>query len=360
MKNDESFMQRALLLAARGEGVVEPNPCVGAVIVKKGKIIAEGRHKRYGGAHAEVEAIWNAKGSLKGSTLYVNLEPCSHYGKTPPCVDLIVRSGIGRVVAAMGDPNPLVNGKGFAALRKAGVNVVKGALKEAAMRLNAPFAKYIIQGIPYVYAKWAMTLDGKIATRTGDSRWISSDRSRMFARSFRDKVQAIIVGVNTVIADDPLLAPSHRSSRLPLRVILDTHGRLPLRSRIARSARDFPTMVVTSDRVARTRRLSLERLGCIILPLKRLTIGNVLRTIGNCGCQKVLIEGGGKVHASALEEKVVDEVMIFIAPKIVGGEKATTPVEGMGISHMEKSFRLSEMTVERFGEDILVRGRLRP
>lgn len=352
---DQAFMRRALELAEKGGLAVAPNPRVGAVVVRAGRIVGEGFHRRFGGPHAELVALRAAGPRARKATLYVSLEPCSpHPKKTPPCTDLIARSGVARVVCAMRDPNPLVRGRGMALLRRAGIRVDVGLLSREAAELNSAFIKFHATGLPWVAVKWAATLDGKIATRTGDSRWISGERSRAWLHRWRDTFQAILVGSGTVLRDDPMLRGARST---PARIVLDTHARTPLAAQLVRTARDHPTWIAVSSKAPAGRVRALERAGVQILSLELLDLKLVLEALAGQGLHRILVEGGGEVHSSVLEERLADEVCIFIAPKIVGGRDAKTPVEGEGCARMADALALDHLDVERLGEDVLLRGR---
>ncbi len=355
---DERFMRRALELAGRGGTRTAPNPLVGAVVAQNGRNIGEGWHRACGGPHAEVHALRAAGARARGATLYVNLEPCSpHPKKTPPCCELIVRSGVARVVAAMRDPNPLVDGRGLARLRRAGLRVSTGVLAAEARELNAPFVKFHTRGLPYVVAKWAMTLDGKIAARTGDSRWVSGERSRGWLRRYRDTFHAILVGSGTVLRDDPSL---HGARTRPARIVLDSQARTPLDATIVRTAREQTTILAVSASAPAEKVRALERRGVEVLRLGVLDLRMVFEALAREGYQKILVEGGGEVHASVLEEELADEVCVFVAPKVVGGREAKTPVEGEGLDRMAQALQVRNVTVERMGADLLLRGRMGP
>ncbi len=349
-------MRRALELAARGGTRTAPNPLVGAVVVRGGRKVGEGYHRVCGGPHAEVYALRAAGTRARGATLYVNLEPCSpHPKKTPPCCELIVRSGVARVVAAMRDPNPLVDGRGLVRLRRAGLRVSTGVLTAEARELNAPFVKFHTRGLPYVVAKWAMTLDGKIAARTGDSRWVSGERSRGWLRRYRDTFHAILVGSGTVLRDDPSL---HGARTRPARIVLDSQARTPLDATIVRTAREQTTILAVSASAPAEKLRALERRGVEVLRLGVLDLRMVFEALAREGYPKILVEGGGEVHASVLEEELADEVCVFVAPKVVGGREAKTPVEGEGLDRMAQALRIRNVTVERMGSDLLLRGRM--
>ena len=353
---DEEFMRRALELAAKAGNRTAPNPLVGAVVVKGGRVVGEGWHREYGGPHAEVHAIRAAGAKAKGATLYVSLEPCSpHPKKTPPCTDLIVRSGLSRVVAAIRDPNPMVSGRGLSILRRAGIRVLTGVCAAEAAELNAPFIKVHERGLPYVAVKWAMTLDGKIATKTGDSRWISNERSRTWLHRWRDTFHAILVGSGTLLRDDPTLRGA--KSR-PTRIILDTTARTPIDARVVKTAREQPTLLAVAPGVPDARLRRLRKAGVQVLELDVRDLRLVFEALAGEGLDKILVEGGGEVHASVLREPgLADEACVFVAPKVVGGRTAKTPVEGEGAATMAEALRLADVRLERLGDDVLIRGR---
>ncbi|HTF57536.1 MAG TPA: bifunctional diaminohydroxyphosphoribosylaminopyrimidine deaminase/5-amino-6-(5-phosphoribosylamino)uracil reductase RibD [Planctomycetota bacterium] len=353
---DERFMRRCFELAGRGRGSVEPNPMVGAVVVRGGRAVAEGWHRRFGSPHAEVDALDKAGSRAKGATLYVNLEPCSHFGKTPPCTGRILAAGVREVIAAVRDPNPAVDGRGFSLLRRRGVKVRTGPLEEEAIRLNRGFFKAHRRGLPYVGAKWAMTLDGKIATRTGDSRWVSGEKSRAWLREARDEFQAILVGANTALRDDPRLRGGKRH---PIRIILDSNARLPLEAQVVRTAKEQRTIVVVTESAPPAKVRKLERAGVQIVRLEAPDLRILFEELARSGIHSILVEGGGEVHASLFEAGLADEVIVFVAPKIIGGRDAVSPVEGEGLAKMADALGLTGLAVERRGEDILIRGRAR-
>jgi diaminohydroxyphosphoribosylaminopyrimidine deaminase/5-amino-6-(5-phosphoribosylamino)uracil reductase len=351
----ERFMRRALELAAKGEGRTAPNPMVGAVVVRGGRVVGEGWHREFGGPHAEVLALRAAGAKARGATIYVTLEPCSpHPKKTPPCCSLLAGSGVAKAVVALRDPNPMVDGRGLAALRKAGLRVETGLLEAEARALNAPFVKVHTRGLPYVVAKWAMTLDGKIATRTGDSRWVSNERSRAWLHRFRDSFQAILVGSGTLLRDDPTLRGSKRA---PSRIILDTSARTPPSAAVVRTAREQETILCVSGAASAARIRRLEAAGVRVLRLETLDLRLVFEALAREGFQKILVEGGGEVHASVFEAGLADEVCAFVAPKVVGGREAKTPVEGPGFDRMAQALAVRDVTVERIGDDLLLRGK---
>lgn len=346
-------MARALALAARGRGRTSPNPMVGCVIVRDGAIIGEGWHRRAGEPHAEVEAVGAAGGAIRGATLYVNLEPCAHYGKTPPCADMLATLRPARVVSAMLDPNALVAGKGVERLRAAGIAAEVGLLEEEARRLNEAFIKYITTNRPFVIAKCAMTLDGKIATRTGHSRWVTGEASRRLVHELRNEVDAVLVGSRTVMLDDPSLTTrlDRSDTRDPVRVILDAGEYLDTGRKVFHVSSQAPTWVaVTEDRdypsAAQVIRVPRGNGG--------VDMEILMDELGRREIMTLLIEGGGTTHASAFEAGIVDKVMFFIAPKIVGGREAITPVEGKGVGLMDEAIALTHMRATPLGEDLLI------
>jgi len=359
----QKYINRALELAIRGEGRVEPNPVVGAVLVKDGRVIGEGWHEYFGGPHAEINAINNATEPVAGATLYITLEPCAHFGKTPPCVDTIIKSGIKKVVIGVRDVNPVTAGKGIATLKKAGLEVVEGINERKAREINAPFFKLHKEGLPYIIAKWAMSIDGKIASRTGDAKWISSDESRAFVHQFRERMGAIMVGINTVLADDPTLLGRPGAKRHPKRVILDSFARLPVTSQIVKTLLQAETYVVVSPNAPQERVQKLYELGVKVFEIEEvggsLNLIKLGRKLAETGINKVLLEGGGAVLASAFETHLVDEVMVFIVPKIIGGKEAISPVGGKGIELIKDALLLEPFTVEHIGNDLLVRACLK-
>jgi diaminohydroxyphosphoribosylaminopyrimidine deaminase/5-amino-6-(5-phosphoribosylamino)uracil reductase len=360
---DWHWMRRALELAERGRGHVEPNPLVGAVVVHDGRLAGEGWHRRYGEAHAEVNALAEAGPAARGSTLYVTLEPCCHHGKTPPCTDAVLRAGIARVVAALADPFPQVAGRGAALLREAGVPVELGLGEAEARRQNAPYLKLLATGRPYVHAKWAMTLDGKIATRTGDSKWISNEQSRRRVHALRGRMDAIVAGIGTVRADDPLLTARPAGPRTPLRVILDSHGSLPLASRLVQTARDAPVLVATADAPPECV-APLRAAGCEVLAVTpeagRAGLAPLLDELGRRRLTNVLVEGGSEVLGSFLDAGAVDEVHVFIAPRLAGGGTARTPLGGRGTGRIADALPLERWETESIDGDLYVHGWLRP
>jgi diaminohydroxyphosphoribosylaminopyrimidine deaminase/5-amino-6-(5-phosphoribosylamino)uracil reductase len=360
MTTDEIWMRRALELAEHGRGAVEPNPLVGAVVVREGRCVGEGWHRRYGEAHAEVNALAAAGEHSRGATLYVTLEPCCHHGKTPPCTDAVRHAGVRRVVAAMSDPFPQVAGKGAELLRAAGVAVELGLCEAEARRLNAPYLKLLATGTPYVHAKWAMTLDGKIATRSGDSKWVSGEAARRLVHEQRGRMDAVVVGIETALADDPLLTARPPGPRAPTRVVLDSRLRLPLTSRLVRTAREAPTLVAAAEKADPERAVALEACGVEVLHLPspggRPEVTALLYELGRRRFTNVIVEGGGGVLGAFLDARAIDEFHVFVAPKLVGGAAALSPVAGQGVATMAEALRLAGWRVEVVGDDVLLHG----
>jgi len=336
---DTQFMRMALALAAGGEGRVEPNPMVGAVIVKDGRVIGAGYHRRFGGPHAEVEALRSCRRSPRGATCYVTLEPCCHWGKTPPCTEALIAAGVRRVVAAVRDPFPQVSGGGFRTLRAAGVAVSVGLLRREALSLNAPFFKLQRCGRPWVILKWAQSLDGRIATRRGDSKWISSPASRRAGHRLRGRVDAVIVGIGTVLADDPeLTCRTGPRLRTATRVVLDAYARTPTTAVLARSARRNPTLIAVGTKAPAWRVRRLERAGCEVARVAgsadRIALPRLLEELGRRRMTNVLVEGGSAVLGAFVDGGLADEAIVFVAPRIIGGAAAPGPLGGVGAADM--------------------------
>jgi len=349
-------MKKALRAAERGRGRVEPNPMVGAVLAKTGKLLATGWHKTFGGPHAEIDAFKKISQGARGATLYVTLEPCSHYGKTPPCADAIIRAGISRVIAAMKDPFPQVSGRGFCKLRQAGIQVESGLLAAEAERLNAPYLKMLRQRLPFVTLKWAMTLDGRIATVTGDSKWISGPASRKLVHRMRSKSNCVMIGVNTALFDDPELTVRHVRGRNPLRIVVDSRGRLPIRSKIAQSAQNTPTIVATTQRASQKWAQSLAKSGVEVIRLParqgRVDLKALMRELSRRGVCTVLVEGGAHLAGALMEEGLADRLAVFIGPKICLDGLA--PLVGRAVEQMAKAIRAKNTTVRKIGNDFLI------
>ena len=360
-QEDIEYMRRAMELAERGVGFTNPNPMVGAVIVKGGKVIGEGWHERCGEWHAERNAFRNCTVPAEGATMYVTLEPCCHYGKTPPCTEAIIEHGIARVVVGMEDPNPLVAGKGIALLREAGIEVVCGVEEEALREQNRVFLKYISTKLPWVAMKTAMTLDGKIATRTGDSKWITGAEARAYVHELRHRFMAILVGIGTAVADDPLLncRIEGRGVRQPIRVVVDSNARLSLDSQLVKTAGEYRTIVAHTRFAPEERVKALREAGVEMLLCKEkeglVDVRNLLELLGQSGIDSILLEGGGSLNYTFLAEGLADELYAFIAPKIVGGMNAKTPVEGAGMEKMADAINLELENVLNIGHDVLLK-----
>ncbi len=362
MGTHEFYMKRVLDLAKRGWGKTNPNPLVGALIVKNGEIVTEGYHEMPGGPHAEVAAFGNAGSSVMGGTLYVNLEPCSHYGRTPPCVERIIKEGISKVVIGMEDPNPKVSGRGIKLLQAAGIETVTGVLQQEAVKLNEIFIKYITSKRPFVIMKTAMTLDGKIASACGDSKWISGESSRQQVHSIRDRVSAVMAGVNTVMTDNPSLTTrlNDKKGKDPVRIIVDSKGVIPVNSQVINIQSSAGVIIATTSAMGAEKEKQLLDKGVRILKLDgqdgHVDLKRLMDELYLSEIDSVLLEGGGGLNAAALNSGIVDKIMIFIAAKIIGGKNAKTPVEGEGIPLMKDAIKLEKLEVSRFDEDILVEG----
>ena len=356
------YMARALSLAHQAVGATSPNPPVGAVVVKEGQIAGEGHTLPPGQNHAEVVALQKAGQRARNAILYVTLEPCCFYGRTPPCTNAIIEAGINEVHIATRDPNPKVNGKGKAELEAAGINVSLEETEEQTRALYEAYTKHVTVGMPFVIAKFAMTLDGKIATHTGDSQWVTGPTARRRVQQLRSKCDAIMVGINTVLHDDPKLTArdgdDHPLSRQPLRVVVDSHARTPLTARLLGELGDALIAVAGADQA---RVAALNDTGAQVLSLpeptnERVDLPSLLATLGQRGIVRLLIEGGGTLLGSLFDQNLIDKVFAFIAPRIVGGQKAPSPVEGRGISTLAEAISLQRVTMESMGEDFLVIG----
>ena len=357
--SDLTWMNLALAEAERGRGAVEPNPMVGAVLVREGRVVGIGHHARFGGPHAEVRALRDAAEAARGATLYVTLEPCCHQGKTPPCTEAIIQAGVAAVVAAMRDPFPRVDGGGVAILRSAGVPVELGMRAAAAAELNAPYLKRVSTGVPYITAKWAMTLDGKTAVASGESQWISSPGSRSLVHQLRGRMDAILVGIGTVLADDPQLTARPSGPRTAIRIVLDSKALLPLNSRLVQSAREVPVLVAVSQQAPIDRRRALEDQGCEVVVFAgetHVSIMALLAELGRRAMTNLLVEGGGKILGSFLAAGQVDEVEAYIAPILEGGDHSHTPARGRGVLRMGDASRLQNVGYSEVDGDIRVHG----
>lgn len=355
-------MRRALELSKKAVGLVNPNPLVGAVIVKDNRIISEGYHEYFGGPHAEVNAFKNAKENVEGATMYVTLEPCAHYGKTPPCADAIVQNKISKVVIGMIDPNPLVAGKGIEILRSNGIEVTTGIMDTEIKKTNEIFIKYITHKKPFCIMKTAMTMDGKIATSIGESKWISNEKSRAYVHEVRHMVTGIMVGIGTVLNDDPELTTRREGiiSKNPIRIIIDSTAKIPIDSKVLKCDKKTKTIVVTTEFAKDTKIEAIKQKGAqvIVIPSKnsRVNLNYLMRVLGDMGIDSILLEGGSTLNYSALEEGIVDKVITFISPKIFGGTTGKTPVGGQGIEYVSDAILLTDMKVTRFNEDIMIEG----
>lgn len=367
---EEKYMRRAIELAKKGSGHVNPNPLVGAVIVRDGKIIGEGYHECYGQLHAERNAIANAKkrgNSLEGSTIYVTLEPCCHYGKTPPCTEAIIEEKIARVVVGSDDPNPLVSGKGFQMLREKGIEVIPHFLKEECDAMNHVFFHYIRTGTPYVAMKYAMTMDGKIACYTGDSKWVTGEESRAHVQTLRNHYKGIMAGIGTVLADDPMLNCRIEGGRDPIRIIADSHLRIPIDSQLVRTAGQQPLIVACLPDADEEKAAQLQEKGVEVLRIPGVTTADIteeqkevislpvlMKELGARKIDGILLEGGGQLNESALQAGIVDRIYCYIAPKIFGGAQAKTPVEGQGLTRAADAWQFNRIGMQEFGQDILL------
>lgn len=362
LEPDERYMWMALDLARQGRGKTNPNPMVGAVLVKGGEVVGTGFHEKAGERHAEVIALEEAGERARGATLYVNLEPCSHYGRTPPCVDAIIRAGVRKVVMACIDPNPLVAGKGIRRLQEAGVKVKTGILEEKAIRLNEVFFKYITTKLPFVVVKAAMTLDGKIATVTGKSRWISGEKSRKLVHRLRSMSDGIMVGINTILKDDPQLTArlDGEKDHNPARIIVDSKGRIPLDAKVVQTAFQTKTILATTelaprDKIETLRTFDME---VLILPSRngRVDLQELILTLGRKEFSILLVEGGGTLNYSLLHGNLIDKVYFFVAPLLLGGKDALTPFEGGGVNEVDDSWVVKDMEMRQVDQDLLIIG----
>jgi diaminohydroxyphosphoribosylaminopyrimidine deaminase / 5-amino-6-(5-phosphoribosylamino)uracil reductase len=352
---DKHFMQEALLLAKKGINWTFPNPMVGAVLVKNGKVIGQGYHKKAGFAHAEIEAFKNSSEDPKGATLYVTLEPCSFFGRTPPCVDEIIKKGVAKVVCSVKDPNPKVNGKGIQKLKDAGIAVDEGLLSEQAMKVNEGFFTFHRKKRPFVAIKFATSLDGKIATRTGDSKWITNEKGREYARSLRADYQAILVGINTVLHDNPNLGARQKDKKDPIRIILDSTLKIPLESHVLR---DVNALLVTTKRLDKEKFTKLQEKGItvVVLPKDSIEISEVLKELYKREIVSVFVEGGAEVLGSFVDAKAVDKVYACFAPIIIGGREAISAIKGEGITKISQALRLKDISFTYFDDNFVVSG----
>lgn len=362
LMNDKYFMKMALALAVKGQGFASPNPMVGAVIVKDGKVVGKGCHKAAGEAHAEINAINDAGIASKGATLYVSLAPCNHTGRTPPCTVKIVKAGIRHVVVAMNDPNPDVTGDGIGYIKSHGISVTSGVCEDEAKRLNEAYIKYVTTKRPFVIVKCAATLDGRIATKTGDSRWVSGDESRIYVHRLRHSVDAIMVGINTVKQDDPALTVRLNDTKGldPTRIILDTNLTIFKEAKVLRLNSNSDTIIISGNSVSEDKKNAIEALGAKVIqsPVKdgMIDLDQLMDRLGGLGITSLLIEGGSSVIASALKAGIVDKVIFFYAPKILGGDDGVPICRGSGPALMDGCMPVKDINVRRFGDDVMIEG----
>lgn len=355
-------MARALELAARGRGLVSPNPMVGAVYVRNGKIIGEGYHTRAGHPHAEIEALKNASGDIAGATLYVTLEPCNHEGKTPPCTSALIENKVARVVVAHIDPNPIMGGSSFKKLREAGLQVDDGLMEKEARRLNQAFLTFHELGRPFMIQKWAMTMDGRIAAMSGESRWISNELSRNYVHEIRSDVDAVLVGIGTILQDNPMLNVrlDHYEKRQPKRIIVDGNLRIPARAKVLTATAPGDCIIATSDFAAEHKVARLRDAGHHVLILRGrrglIDLKQLITRLMDFEIQSILCEGGATMHGSLLGARLVDKVIAFMAPKIVGGENNKNPTTGWGVQTMDEAITLEDITIRQFGTDVCLEG----
>jgi len=361
LNNDSHYMRMALFEARKGEGRTSPNPCVGAVIVKNGRVLSKGYHKSAGSPHAEVNAIRKVTESLVGTTIYVTLEPCNHTGKTPPCTQTIIENGISRVVIGVTDPNPLVDGSGISFLKKHGVEVVTGILRDECFEIIRPFVKYITQAVPWTIMKGGISLDGKINYVKGKSGWITGKESSAEVHRIRDKVDAILIGVETVRIDNPSLTTRRDNfkGKDPIRIIIDTFLRSPLSSKVFHVDSEAPTWVFCSNDAPKNKMAELRQLGVKIRLVQtidnKLDLQQVLKILGKAGVCSVLVEGGARLHGSFLKERLFDSACLFFAP-LFAGDSGISLVAGYDIEEQNSAPRLTDVSYKRLGEDMMIKG----
>lgn len=359
---DKEYMNMAIALAKKGEGWTNPNPMVGAVIVKDDRVIGQGYHAYYGGYHAERNAFQSLHESAKGATLYVTLEPCCHYGKTPPCTEIILENQIARVVVGSRDPNRMVAGKGIALLRKAGILVEEDFMREICDQINPIFFHYITKKTPYVVMKYGMTLDGKIATKEGASKWITGKLSREEVQRLRATYMGVMVGIGTVLMDDPMLNVRMKGLRNPVRIICDSNLKIPISSKICQTAKRYKTIIAYAYGDAEKEQ-QLEALGIRLLKVEsqngHIDLRKLMKLLGEMGIDSILLEGGGTLNDSALKSGIIHEIKVFIAPKIFGGIESKSPVEGSGIVDPSEAIKLEFESIKRIEEDIMISYKVR-
>lgn len=352
----EKYMKRALELAKKGIGKVNPNPMVGAVIVKNGKIISEGFHEKFGGFHAERNAILNCCEDLTGAEMYVTLEPCCHYGKTPPCTEIIIQSGIKKVVVGCTDDNPIVENKGLKILKENNIEVITGVLEKECRKLNEIFFHYIKNKTPFVIMKYAMTADGKIATKTGHSKWITEKEAREHTHKTRNLVSGIMAGIGTIIADNPLLTCRIENGTNPTRIICDSTIKIPLDCNIVKTAKNVPTIIAAGKNYDKEKRILLENKGIEIITTEKekTDLKTLMHILGEKGIDSILLEGGSVLNYSALKDGIVNKIHLYIAPKIFGGNLAKTPIGGLGVETADMAYPLKTENIKTIGNDILI------
>jgi len=359
--DDERWMKRALHLAEKGRGRTSPNPMVGAVLVKRGKVVGDGYHARAGEPHAEIVAIKNAGEKVKGATLYLNLEPCTHYGKTPPCVPALIKAGVRRVVVGMEDPNPLVKGRGLVHLKQAGLDVNVGILEKECHRLNEAFCKYIVKHEPFIILKMAATLDGKLATRNGESQWITGEASRRFVHRLRDQVDGVVVGIGTVLKDDPMLTARIKGGRDPYRIVFDSRLRIPENARVV-GLSPSKTIVAATEMASQDKIERLQKKGVRVLisdsKSGKVDLKSSLLKLGNLGLMSLLVEGGSQINGSFLDQGLIDKIFLFLSPKLIGDPMAPGIFSGTGVASLKEAVSIKDLKVRKIGEDILLEGYL--
>lgn len=356
------YMHLALEIAKKGLGHTSPNPMVGCVVVKDGKIMTDGFHEKFGGYHAERNALINCDEDLTGADLYVTLEPCCHHGKTPPCTDIIIERGIGRVFIGAMDPNPKVAGNGVRILKEHGIEVETGILEKECMELNEVFMHYIEEKKPYIAMKYAMTMDGKIATFTGDSKWVTGEKAREHVHQLRKRYSAIMVGIGTVLVDNPMLNCRIEEGVDPVRVVCDSHLRIPIESRLVQTAKEIRTIaayaVGEEEKQKELESAGVELLRCEQNENGTIDFRSLVRELGEMGIDSILIEGGGTFHGTVLKSGLVDRIYCYIAPKLIGGKEAKSPVEGSGFSLMKEALEVYDTEIIKLGTDICITGRV--
>jgi len=359
--DDEFWMRMALHLAEKGKGRTSPNPMVGAVLLKRGKVVGEGYHAQAGEPHAEIIAIKKAGEKAKGATLFLNLEPCTHYGKTPPCVPAVIEAGVRKVIVGMEDPNPLVKGRGMVLLKQAGLDVKLGVLEKECYRLNEAFCKYIVRHEPFIILKVAATLDGKLATRNGESQWITGETSRRFVHRLRDQVDGVVVGIGTVMKDDPMLTTRIRGGRDPYRIVFDSRLRIPENAKVV-DLSPSKTIVATTEMASRDKIERLQKKGVQILisdsKLGKVDLKSSLLKLGEMGMISLLVEGGSQINGSFLDQGLIDKIFLFLSPKLIGDPLAPGIFSGAGIASLKEATSIKDLKVRRVGEDILLEGYL--